>query len=329
MSDLEYMQMAVAAAAVVRNSTAPNPWVGCVLVTTGGYLHVGATEPPGGPHAEVVSLQNAGRAAVGSTLFTTLEPCNHQGRTGPCTEAIIEAGVARVVVGVVDPDTNVSGAGIIRLREAGIDVSVGVGRADIEAQLESYLHQRATGRPFVTLKMASTLDGKTAAPDGSSQWITGAEARADVHELRASCDAILVGAGTVRRDDPELTVRHVEGRSPRRFVLGTARPTAKIQPCTEVSGDLGSVLDRLGAEGTIDLLVEGGAGTAALFHRAGLVDRYVIYLAPALMGGDGGLGVFSGQGAATIADAWRGQLMDARRVGDDLRLELRPSDDTP
>jgi len=323
------MRAAVGAAAKVRNSTAPNPWVGCALVTADGSVQMGATEPPGGPHAEVVALRKAAMASAGSTLFTTLEPCNHRGRTGPCTEAIIEAGVARVVVGVVDPDKDVSGSGIARLREAGVDVDVGVGRVEVEAQLESYLHQRSTGRPFVTLKMASTLDGKTAASDGSSQWITGAEARADVHALRASCDAILVGAGTVQRDDPELTVRHVGGRSPRRFVLGTAGPAAKIQPCTEVSGDLGSVLDQLGAEGIIDLLVEGGAGTATSFHRAGLVDRYVIYLAPAFMGGDDGLGVFSGHGAATIAEAWRGQLMDVRQVGDDLRLELRPSDDTP
>lgn len=322
------MRAAVGAAAKVRNSTAPNPWVGCALVTADGSVQLGATEPPGGPHAEVVALRKAAMASAGSTLFTTLEPCNHRGRTGPCTEAIIEAGVARVVVGVVDPDKDVSGAGIARLREAGVDVDVGVGRVEVEAQLESYLHHRSTGRPFVTLKMASTLDGKIAASDGSSQWITGAEARADVHALRASCDAILVGAGTVRRDDPELTVRHVGGRSPRRFVLGTAGPAAKIQPCTEVSGDLGSVLDQLGAEGIIDLLVEGGAGTATSFHTAGLVDRYVIYLAPAFMGGDDGLGVFSGQGAATIAEAWRGQLMDVRQVGDDLRLELRPSDDT-
>lgn len=328
MSDLEHMREAVAAAAGVRNLTAPNPWVGCVLVTTDGFVHVGATEPPGGSHAEIVSLQKAGSAARGATMFTTLEPCNHYGRTGPCTEAIIAAGVARVVVGVGDPDEEVSGSGIRRLREAGIDVALGVGAAEVEAQLESYLHQRSTGRPFVTLKMAATLDGQTAASDGSSQWITGADARADVHALRASCDAIVVGAGTVRRDDPELTVRHVDGRNPRRFVLGTAEQAARIQPCTEVSGELGSVLDQIGAEGVIDLLVEGGARTAAAFHNEGLIDRYIVYLAPAFMGGNDGLALFSGAGAATIADIWRGHLVDVRRVGEDLRLELRPSDAT-
>jgi len=324
LSDVEYMTAALSAAAEVRNTTAPNPWVGCVIVAADGATHVGATGPPGGPHAEAVALKLAGSISAGSTMFTTLEPCNHHGRTGPCSDAIIEAGIARVVVGVVDPDNKVAGSGIARLREAGIDVTVGICGEEVASQLESYLHQRRTGRPFVTLKMAATLDGQTAAADGSSQWITSAQSRADVHALRVCCDGILVGAGTVRRDDPELTVRHVSGRNPRRFVLGTAGHGAKVQPCTEVSGDIGSVLDTIGSLGIVDLLVEGGARTAAAFHHGGFVNRYLVYLAPRFIGGDDGLAMFSGPGAPTIADAWTGRMVDVRRIGDDLRLELRP-----
>src|SRR5205085_3253821 len=173
----------------------------------------------------------AGEAARGATLYCTLEPCSHVGRTGPCADAIVAAGVSRVVVGVVDPDPQVSGRGLARLRQAGVEVSVGAEADAVEDQLAPYLKHRRTGRPWVVLKLAATLDGRTAAPDGSSQWITGEPARADAHRLRAESDAVLVGAGTVRADDPSLTVRLAEGTDPRRVVLGhNTPPTAKVEP---------------------------------------------------------------------------------------------------
>lgn len=323
LSDVELMHRAIANAARVRGTTAPNPWVGAVL-SVDGRLFDGATEPPGGPHAERVALDKAGAAARNGTLATTLEPCGHIGRTGPCTEAIIEAGVARVLVGVTDPDPLVTGKGVARLREAGLEVVVGVGEEAVREQLEPYLHQRRTGRPWVVLKLATTLDGRTAAPDGSSQWITGDEARVDAHRLRARCDGILVGAGTVRADDPSLTVRHVEGRDPQRIVLGSAEQGAAIHPCWELEGELVDVLDELGRRGVVDLMVEGGAGVAADFHRAGLVDEYVLYIAPALFGGDDAVPLFLGDGAPTMAQLWRGHVRSVDRIGSDLRISVFP-----
>jgi len=239
-------------------------------------------------------------------------------------DAIVAAGVGRVVVGVLDPDPQVAGRGVARLEQAGIEVVVGVGAEAVAEQLAPYLKHRRTGRPWVVLKLASTLDGRTAAPDGTSRWITGAAARADVHELRAHSDAVLVGAGTVRADDPELTVRtdRPPERQPLRVVLGAAPATARVQPAVELSGDLGGVLDELGRRGVLQVLVEGGAGVAHDFHRAGLVDRYVIYLAPALLGGDDGRPLFAGPGAPTMDQIWRGRLVSVERLGDDLRVEV-------
>jgi diaminohydroxyphosphoribosylaminopyrimidine deaminase/5-amino-6-(5-phosphoribosylamino)uracil reductase len=326
--DVELMRRAIAVAEAVRGTTAPNPWVGCVVVSgTDPTQHFeGATAPPGGPHAEVTALARAGEEHVrGATLFTTLEPCAHQGRTPPCTDAIIEAGVARVVVAVEDPDPQVAGRGVDALRAAGIDVTVGPAAADVGEQLAPYLKHRTTGLPWVILKMAASLDARTAAPDGSSRWITGEAARRDVHRLRARSDAVLVGAGTVRADDPALTVRlegEVTGRQPLRVVLGTAPPAAKVHPALELSGPLADVLAELGRRGVLQLLVEGGATVAHDFHAAGLVDRYVLYLAPLLFGGDDGQPLFAGPGAGTIADVWRGKLVSVERLGEDLRVEV-------
>ena len=319
------MRRAIELAASVRATTPPNPWVGAVLLTPGGHVFEGATSPPGGPHAEVVALDAAQRAGAdtwGSTLAVTLEPCCHHGRTPPCTDAILAAGVSRVVVGLADPDPRVDGGGLERLRQAGVEVRAGVLAPQVAVQLAPYLHHRRTGRPLVVLKLAATLDGRTAAADGTSQWITSEEARADAHQLRADSDAVLVGAGTVRADDPALTVRHVEGRDPLRVVLGTAPCNAKVHPCIELSGELPEVLAELGRRGVLQVLVEGGAMTAGAFHRAGLVDRYVLYLAPALMGGEGAAPLLGGPSAPTIADLWRGRIASADRVGPDLRIVL-------
>lgn len=335
------MQLAVEAAEAVRGSTAPNPWVGAVLTTADARRFVGATEPPPGRHAERVALDAAVRAGAttsGAVLHTTLEPCCRTGRTPPCTEAIINAGVAHVVVGITDPDPAVDGAGIAALRAAGVEVTVGedaTGEGStgedaiaVAQQLEPYLHHRRTGRPWVVLKLAATADGRTAAPDGTSQWITGTAARTDAHRLRARCDTVLVGAGTVRSDNPSLTVRHCEGTDPRRVVLGTAPADAAVQPCWEMSGEPGDVLEKLGAKGVVELLVEGGPTVAAAFHRAGLVDEYVLYIAPALMGGDDGRALFAGDGAPTINQVWRGKMVNVTPLGDDLSVTLRPRGDS-
>ena len=316
------MGRAVELAAAVRGTTSPNPWVGCVI-EPGGFE--GATHPPGGPHAVVVALTAAADHARGATLYSTLEPCAHTGRTPPCVDAIVAAGVARVVVGIEDPDPRVQGAGVRALQAAGITVDVGVGAAAVEDQLAPYVKHRRTGRPWVVLKLAASLDGRTAAPDGSSRWITGAAARADGHRLRAESDAVIVGAGTVRADDPSLTVRDSPGRDPLRVVLGRAPEGAEVRPALELSGDLGDVLDELGRRGVVQAMVEGGPTVAGAFHRAGLVDRYVVYLAPALFGGDDGRPLFAGPGAATIADVWRGAIVSVERLGDDLRLECSPA----
>ncbi|MDH3303165.1 MAG: bifunctional diaminohydroxyphosphoribosylaminopyrimidine deaminase/5-amino-6-(5-phosphoribosylamino)uracil reductase RibD [Acidimicrobiia bacterium] len=334
-ADSNLMRLAIASAEQVRGATSPNPWVGAALLTADGRLFTGATEPPGGRHAEIVALDEAraaGAETAGSTLAVTLEPCSHHGRSGPCTEAVIAAGVARVVVGVTDPDPLVAGQGLARLAEAGIDLSTELETdvaAQVVEQLTPYLHHRRTGRPWVVLKLAATLDGGTAAPDHTSQWITGAEARLDAHRLRAVSDAICVGAGTVRDDDPSLTVRlpagdPVAGREPQRIVLGPAPAGSAVQPCRSESGPLPDILDRLGGDGIVQLMVEGGAATAADFHRQGLVDHYVIYLAPALFGGDDHRPLMTGPGAATIDDLWRGEIVGVTNLGADLRIDLRP-----
>lgn len=323
------MRLALAAAADARLVAPPNPWVGCVIETVDGRRFIGATEAPGLRHAEIVALDAAAAAGAdvrGATVATTLEPCSHHGRTAPCTTALIEAGVARVVTALVDPDERVAGSGVRTLREAGIEVVVGVGADEAAAQLCAYLHHRRTGRPYVVLKLAATLDGRTAAPDGTSQWITGPEARARVHRLRAESGAVVVGAGTVRADDPSLTVRHVDGPDPRRVVLGHAAPDAKVQPCTEWTGGLPELLTQLGSEDVLQVLVEGGAKVAASFHRERLVDRYVIHLAPALMGGDDGMSMLSGLGAPTIDQLWRGRVAALTQLGPDIEVELVPQE---
>ena len=334
--DERLMARAVAVAWTARLRTSPNPWVGAVVVCADGQVFEGATEPPGQRHAERVALDAARAAGAdtrGATVYSTLEPCSHHGRTGPCTGALIEAGVGRVVCAVLDPDPQVAGTGVDRLRAAGIDVTVGVMAEEVTAQLRPYLHHRITGRPFVVLKLASTLDGRTAAADGTSMWITGDAARTEVHRLRAESDAIVVGAATVRADDPSLTVRHVDGPDPRRVVLGSAPVGAQVHPCLEWDGDLPGLLDHLGAEGVLQLMVEGGARVAASFHHAGLVDRYVVHLAPALMGGDDGRPVLSGLGAHTIDGLWRGRIVSTRLLGDDIEIVVEPRpvprEDTP
>ncbi len=325
MNDQQAMQTAIIAADRARLISRPNPWVGAVIVTQSGEVFEGSTSRVGGPHAEISAIRAAGKLTVGATIYTTLEPCDHTGRTGPCTKAIIDSGITRVVVGIVDPDEKVSGRGVARLREAGITVDLGLMANEITAQLAPYIHHRKTKRPFVVLKMATTLDGRTAAADGTSMWITGETARRRVQVLRAQSDAVVVGAGTVRRDDPQLTVRDVEGDSPRRIVLGEISNEARVNPCTQWRGSLVDLLDELGGQDVLQLLVEGGPTVAASFHREGLINQYVLHLAPALSGGNDGLGVFEGAGIATMADLWRGHIVSTQQLGDDLEIIIEPN----
>ena len=324
-NDERMMRLAVDTACTARLRSRPNPWVGAVVVAQNGEVFTGATLEPGNAHAEIVALNAAAHHAQDSTLFSTLEPCNHTGRTGPCTQAIIDAGVSRVVVGTLDPDSKVSGSGVQKLRNAGLTVDVGVLEQEVKQQLAAYLHHRATGRPFVVLKMASTIDGRIAATDGSSKWITGETARKRVHQLRAESDAIVVGAGTVRADDPSLTVRDADGPSPRRIVLGTIDASAKVHPCTQWTGTLPDLLDTLGKEGVVQLLVEGGARVAASFHRERLINQYIMHIAPVIAGGDNAAGVFAGPAASTMADMWRGRIVSTTNLDGDIEIILEPN----
>ena len=324
-NDQQAMQIAINAANRARLISRPNPWVGAVVVTQTGEIFEGSTSRVGGPHAEINALTGAGELARGATIYTTLEPCDHTGRTGPCTQAIIEAGIARVVVGITDPDPKVSGRGIARLREAGISVEVGVLADEISSQLKAYIHHRKTKRPFVVLKMATTLDGRTAAPDGTSMWITGETARNRVQQLRAESDAVLVGAGTVRADDPQLTVRDIQGDSPRRIVLGEVSKSARVNPCTQWRGELVDLLDELGSQDVLQLLIEGGPTVASAFHRENLINQYIFHIAPALTGGNDSLPVFEKHGISTMSQLWRGKIVASQQLGDDLEIILEPN----
>lgn len=330
------MRRAMMNAATARLRSSPNPWVGAVLVDRYGVVYDGATHAPGGRHAEREALDAAGDAAQGATLFTTLEPCAHEGRTSPCTDAIITAGVARVVIAILDPDPLVQGSGVEALIAAGVDVTLGVEADAVCEQLAPYITHRTTGRPHVIVKLGTTLDGFIAAPDGSSKWITGAEARVDVHRLRAESDAIIVGSGTVRLDDPSLTVRdytpaivdvETPPLDPWRIVLGATAAAleegSRTAPFEPWDGPLDQLLNDLGERGFLQVLVEGGGEIAGALHHAGLVDEYWLYMAPAIMGGDGGRSPFLGRGVDTMADIQRGEFVSVTRLGEDLRLIYR------
>jgi diaminohydroxyphosphoribosylaminopyrimidine deaminase / 5-amino-6-(5-phosphoribosylamino)uracil reductase len=320
----ELMSMAMAEGEKARLHAPPNPWVGALIVNDRGVIvGEGHTQAPGESHAEVEALRRAGDAARGATMIVTLEPCSHTGRTGPCAEALIEAGIARVVVGMVDPDPRVSGSGIELLKASGVDVEVGIEEESVRAQLAPYVWHRVTSRPYVVAKIASTLDGVVAMVDGSSQWITGIDARRDAHVLRAQSQAILVGAGTARLDDPALTARLDDiVLEPLRVVLGTAPEGARMRPCLELSGDLGDVLDELGRHDVLQVLIEGGPTTISAFLEAGLVNHIVWYQTAAFAGGEGTLPALKGLSTPTMEALRRGRITDVRRVGDDVRIDV-------
>ena len=312
------MRLAVAASRAVLGTTSPNPPVGAVVLDAAGELvGTGATRPPGGPHAEVGALAQAGSRARGGTAVVTLEPCAHTGRTGPCTVALQQAGIARVVYAQADS----ARGGADGLRAAGVEVEH---TDEVVEPLEAWLAAQRLGRPHVTWKYAATLDGRVAAADGTSRWITGASARADVHRLRSEVDAVVVGVGTVLVDDPELTTRPDPGHQPLRVVLdrsGRTPADARVHPALVLALDPTEALAALGERGVVSVLLEGGPTLAGAFVRAGLVDRVIGYVAPALLGD--GPAVLAGAGVGTITHAIRLRLDDVTRLGDDVRLTSR------
>ncbi|MGA2294165.1 MAG: bifunctional diaminohydroxyphosphoribosylaminopyrimidine deaminase/5-amino-6-(5-phosphoribosylamino)uracil reductase RibD [Acidimicrobiales bacterium] len=323
-TNAELMLRAVQVGEKARYLAPPNPWVGALVVGEHGEdIAEGHTQVPGEAHAEVAALRRAGERARGATMIVTLEPCCHVGRTGPCTDAIVRSGIKRVIVGAIDPDSRVAGQGVEVLRASGVDVEVGVEEEVVRAQLAAYLWQRATGRPYVVAKVASTLDGVVAMADGTSQWITGEAARRDAHVVRAQSQAIIVGAGTVRSDDPRLTARLDDiVMEPLRVVLGLAPQQAKVRPCLERSGDLRPILDELGRLDVLQVLIEGGPTTISAFFAAGLVNHVVWYQAPAFAGSEGTKAALIGLSTPTIHALRRGRLVDVRRIGEDVRIDV-------
>lgn len=323
--DDRWMGAALALADRGLGRTAPNPSVGCVIVNDGRVVGRGWTQPGGRPHAEAEALAQAGERARGASAYVTLEPCAHVSSRGPaCADGLIAAGIARAVIAAIDPDPRTAGQGIARLRDGGIAVSLGAREADARRAAAGFFLRQTARRPFVTLKLAMSIDGRIALSDGSSRWITGEAARAHAHLLRARADLIIVGRGTLAADDPSLDVRlpGLEDRAPRVAVMSRTlaavpadRKLAAREPLVLAGPDDLRVL-----ESANDVLVEGGAGVAAALLRADLVDRLVVYRAPIVLG-DGLAGV-AAIGLADLADAhgrWR--AVENRQLGND-RLEV-------
>ncbi|HNP14239.1 MAG TPA: bifunctional diaminohydroxyphosphoribosylaminopyrimidine deaminase/5-amino-6-(5-phosphoribosylamino)uracil reductase RibD [Mycobacterium sp.] len=326
------MRLAVDQAQRVKGSTYPNPPVGAVILDAAGdVVGTGGTEPVGGPHAEVIALHAAGERAAGGTAVITLEPCNHHGRTPPCVDALLAAGVAAVVFAVADPNPAAAG-GAERLRAAGVTVTGGVCADEVAGgPLREWLHKQRTGLPHVTWKFASSVDGRSAAADGSSQWITGEAARADVHRRRAAADAIVVGTGTVFADNPTLTARLPGGvlaeHQPLRVVVGRREiaPEANVlnddsRTMVISTHDPDEVLRALSDR--TDILIEGGPTLAGAFLRAGAIDRILAYVGPILLGGP--IMAVDDVGVPTIARALRWSYDGVERIGPDLLLSLVP-----
>ncbi|MFF0429858.1 bifunctional diaminohydroxyphosphoribosylaminopyrimidine deaminase/5-amino-6-(5-phosphoribosylamino)uracil reductase RibD [Streptomyces sp. NPDC004520] len=353
-ADITAMRRAVELAARGLGATSPNPVVGCVITDASGHqVGEGFHQRAGGPHAEVHALRAAGVLARGGTAYVTLEPCDHTGRTGPCSQALIEAGISRVVYAVGDPNPQATG-GADTLRAAGVEVEQGLLEAEAEAGNLAWLTSVREGRPFVRWKYAATLDGRIAAADGTSRWISSAESRADVHRLRAEADAVLVGGGTLRADDPHLAVRGIENATqPLRVALDTRAellPTARIlddaAPTLLVVGEdadtrhlpdvellrmplhdgrvgVHELLAQLYARGIRSILLEGGPTLAGAFTAAGAVDQVVGYLAPVLLGA--GPAALADAGITTITRALRLDITETTHIGSDIRITAVPT----
>jgi diaminohydroxyphosphoribosylaminopyrimidine deaminase/5-amino-6-(5-phosphoribosylamino)uracil reductase len=327
--EIAAMRRALEAATSPDAPLGPNPRVGAVLLSPdGAVIATGHHRGAGTPHAEVDALSQAGPAARGATAVVTLEPCNHTGRTGPCSQALIDAGVTRVVYAASDTG-ELEGGGAVALLAAGVEVEGGVLVDEAAAINPEFSVARAGGRPFVTWKFASTLDGRIAAADGTSQWISSPESRADVHALRAMVDAVLVGSGTQQADDPSLTVRDAAGtlaaRQPLRVVMGDAEVPSEARVRNGEAEflhlrthDPSTALAQLHARGVNHVLLEGGPTLAAAFVKEGLIDRVVAYLAPVLFGS--GASALGDAGISTIGDALRLATTDVVVIGGDVRI---------
>ncbi len=336
--------------------TSPNPAVGCVIVQGGRIVGEGWHKKSGTPHAEIHALDAAGELARGADLYVTLEPCSHFGKTPPCAEALLKAGVARVFVGMIDPNPLVAGRGIEKLREAGITVETALLENDCRALNEPFIKHVTTGLPLVTLKSALTLDGKTATTTGDSCWITSTASRRLVHLLRSRADAVMTGSGTLLADDPQLTVRMVRGKSPLRIILDSRLQTpvdgalmneaarvpvliatvskdhtkaaalvargAEVLLCKQADGqiDLPALMKVLGSRGIQSILLEGGERLCGEMQRLGLIDRFLFFFAPKIVGGEG-KGLFAGVGAALMKDAQPLAIRRVSRVGEDILVE--------
>ncbi len=357
--DERYMRQALRLAGLGRGKTRPNPMVGAVVVRDGRVVGTGSHPGPGLPHAELLALTEAGAAASGATLYTTLEPCCHLNkRTPPCTGAILRSGVRRVVTAMMDPNPQVSGKGVAVLRKAGIEVEEGLCLAEALHLNAPYVKFITTGCPYVILKAAATLDGRIATRSGQSQWITSEAARRDARKLRAEVDAVLVGVGTVLADNPRLTARISGARNPLRVVIdpmlktpmdshllmetddaetlvvvtsrAPKRKTALLQgrgvavevlPSQNGIIPFDLILSRLGQRGIMSLLIEGGSGVNGLALRSGIVDRVIFYLAPKLLGGGDAIGLFSGKAISDLAAAVVLRDLRVKKIGGDLRVE--------
>jgi diaminohydroxyphosphoribosylaminopyrimidine deaminase/5-amino-6-(5-phosphoribosylamino)uracil reductase len=349
----DLMREALALALKGRGKVSPNPLVGAIVLKEGRVVGRGYHDGCGKPHAEVNALSEAGNAARGATMYVTLEPCHLWGRTPPCTDAMIKAGISRVIVATKDPNPSVSGAGIETLKKAGVEVEVGLMEKEARRMNESYFKFMSTGLPFIILKIAMTLDGKIAAKDGSSKWITGDAAREHVQSIRKGVDAILAGIGTVLADDPSLTVRDAPcERKPKRIILDSRLripPNAKVLDGSapsvvattaasppqlknvdiwplesDASGrvSLDHLLKRAAEENITSILVEGGSDVFSSFLRERKVDKFMIFLAPKIMGS--GLDAFSGFTARRLEDAFSLDITDVNVIGNDLVVVAYP-----
>lgn len=359
MNDSDYMALAINLASATKGQTSPNPQVGAVLVKDGQIIGMGAHLKAGEPHAEVHAISMAGEKAEGATLYVTLEPCSHFGKTPPCSNLVIESGIKKVFVASVDPNPLVGGAGVKKMLEAGIDVQVGLMEEEAKALNKVFFHYISTGLPYVTLKSATSLDGKIATVAGESQWITGEEARKDVHQFRHAHDAILVGVNTVIKDNPSLTTRlEAGGKNPVRIILdntlrtplesritndgaaetiivtGAHAEPERIKQFTELGIEIikletekvgiPDMLKKLGDRGITSVYVEGGAEVHGSFLKEKAFQRVITYIAPKLLGGKNAPAAYGGAGIARLEDTVPLEIKDVKQIGQDIRIIAEP-----